>query len=141
MASGIAETADPGDVAATCYTVVTELASGLPPVLFDPAQLKQVLVNLLKNAAEASEGSPEIVVRVIETADGGACLQVLDRGCGMEEETMKRALLPFYSTKKTGSGLGLALCREIVEGHGGRISLQQRQGGGTVVSCWFPDHQ
>ncbi len=107
----------------------------------DRSQVRQLLVNLLKNAAEASEGSPEIVVRVIETADGGACLQVLDRGCGMEEETMKRALLPFYSTKKTGSGLGLALCREIVEGHGGRISLQQRQGGGTVVSCWFPDHQ
>jgi signal transduction histidine kinase len=56
----------------------------------------------------------------------------------MDEETMKRALLPFYSTKKTGSGLGLALCREIVEGHGGRISLQHRSGGGLVVSCWFP---
>ncbi len=69
------------------------------------------------------------------------CVQVLDRGWGMDEETMKRALLPFYSTKKTGSGLGLALCREIVEGHGGRISLQHRPGGGTIVSCWFPDYR
>jgi nitrogen fixation/metabolism regulation signal transduction histidine kinase len=110
------------------------------PVDVDRAQFRQLLINLLKNAAEASDGEPEVAVRVVETADGGACLQVLDRGRGMDEATMKRALLPFYSTKKTGSGLGLALCREIVEGHGGRISLQQRPGGGTVVSCWFPDH-
>lgn len=104
----------------------------------DPAQVRQLLVNLLKNAVEASEGSPEITLRIDETADGGTCLQVFDRGRGMDEKTMKRALLPFYSTKKTGSGLGLALCREIVEGHGGRISLQHRSGGGLVVSCWFP---
>ncbi|MEN8164733.1 MAG: ATP-binding protein, partial [Acidobacteriota bacterium] len=47
--------------------------------------------------------------------------------------------LPFYSTKKTGTGLGLALSREIVEGHGGKISLQSRPGGGTIVSCWLPE--
>jgi signal transduction histidine kinase len=58
----------------------------------------------------------------------------------MDEETMKKALLPFYSTKKTGTGLGLALSREIVEGHGGTISLQSRPGGGTIVTCWLPAH-
>ncbi len=108
------------------------------PTWVDRAQVRQLLVNLLKNAVEASDDPPALRVRVDETSDGGACLQVFDRGRGMDEETMKRALLPFYSTKKTGSGLGLALCREIVEGHGGRISLQQRSGGGLVVSCWFP---
>jgi signal transduction histidine kinase len=108
------------------------------PVWVDRAHVRQLLVNLLKNAVEASEDPPELGLRVDETADGGACIQVFDRGHGMDEETMKRALLPFYSTKKTGSGLGLALCREIVEGHGGRISLQHRSGGGLVVSCWFP---
>ncbi|MEX1311529.1 MAG: ATP-binding protein [Candidatus Sulfomarinibacteraceae bacterium] len=108
------------------------------PVHVDRAQFRQLLINLLKNAGEASDGEPEIVIRVVETGDGGACLQVLDRGRGMDEATMKRALLPFYSTKKSGTGLGLALCREIVEGHGGRISLRQRTGGGTAVSCWFP---
>ena len=107
-------------------------------VWVDRAHVRQLLVNLLNNAVEASEGPPELGLRVDETADGGACIQVFDRGHGMDEETMKRALLPFYSTKKTGSGLGLALCREIVEGHGGRISLQHRSGGGLVVSCWFP---
>lgn len=108
------------------------------PVWVDRAHVRQLLINLLKNAVEASDDPPEIVLRVDETVDGGACIQVFDRGHGMDEETMKRALLPFYSTKKTGSGLGLALCREIVEGHGGRISLQHRSGGGLVVSCWFP---
>jgi nitrogen fixation/metabolism regulation signal transduction histidine kinase len=107
-------------------------------VWVDRAHVRQLLVNLLNNAVEASEDPPEFGLRVDETADGGACIQVFDRGHGMDEETMKRALLPFYSTKKTGSGLGLALCREIVEGHGGRISLQHRSGGGLVVSCWFP---
>lgn len=111
------------------------------PVWVDRGQIRQLLINLLTNAVEASSGSPEIELTVIETAGGGCCVQVADRGCGMDEETMKRALLPFYSTKKSGSGLGLALCREIVEGHGGRISLQQRPGGGTIVSCWFPDHR
>jgi len=110
------------------------------PVWLDRAQFRRLLVNLLLNAAEASDSEPEINLRVVETRDG-VCVQILDRGRGMDEETMKRALLPFYSTKKTGSGLGLALCREIVEGHGGRISLQQRPGGGTIVSCWFPDHR
>jgi two-component system nitrogen regulation sensor histidine kinase NtrY len=108
------------------------------PIWVDRAHVRQLLINLLKNAVEASDDPPEIGLRVDETADGGACIQVFDRGRGMDEETMKRALLPFYSTKKTGSGLGLALCREIVEGHGGRISLQHRSGGGLVVSCWFP---
>jgi nitrogen fixation/metabolism regulation signal transduction histidine kinase len=110
-------------------------------VRLDRTHLHQLLVNLLKNAVEASDNDRPIELRVDETADGGTCLQILDRGRGMDEETMKRALLPFYSTKKTGSGLGLALCREIVEGHGGRISLQQRAGGGTVVSCWFPEQR
>jgi signal transduction histidine kinase len=110
-------------------------------VHLDPAHLRQLLVNLVKNAFEASERNRPVTLRVGVTADGGTCLQIRDVGHGMDEETMKRALLPFYSTKKTGTGLGLALCREIVEGHGGRIGLQQRPGGGTIVSCWFPEHR
>ena len=80
-----------------------------------------------------------VVATALAVALGLAAGKVFNPGAGMDEETMKRALLPFYSTKKTGSGLGLALCREIAEGHDGRIGLQQRPGGGTIVSCWFPD--
>jgi len=69
---------------------------------------------------------------------GGTFIQVLDRGRGMDEETLSKSILPFYSTKQTGSGLGLPLCREILEAHGGKLSLQLRPQGGIVVTCWLP---
>jgi len=62
----------------------------------------------------------------------------MDRGPGLDDEVMRNALLPFYSTKKEGAGLGLPLCREIIDSHGGRLSIQRREGGGTMVSCWLP---
>jgi signal transduction histidine kinase len=63
---------------------------------------------------------------------------VADAGPGMPGEVLEQALLPFYSTKQAGSGLGLPLCREIVEAHGGRLSLANRQSGGLIVSVWLP---
>ena len=120
--------------------VPTRILGRLPsrPGYFDRGQMTRVLLNLVKNASEASNGKPEIDIRIQSTDDGASFLQVLDRGTGMDETTMKNALVPFYSTKQMGSGLGLALCREILEAHGGRISLQARDGGGTVVTCWLP---
>jgi signal transduction histidine kinase len=56
----------------------------------------------------------------------------------MSDEVMRQALVPYYSTKPGGSGVGLALSNEIVEAHGGRMRLQSRDGGGTVVTCWLP---
>lgn len=108
------------------------------PGWFDPAQIRQVLINLLKNAVEASDGDVRIGLRVDTTPEGETYLQVSDTGRGMDDETMRKALLPFYSTKKSGSGLGLPLCREIVEGHGGKLTLQSRESGGTIVTCWLP---
>ena len=64
----------------------------------------------------------------------------MDRGMGMSEAVIAHALLPFYSTKRNGTGLGLALAREITEAHGGHISLANREGGGLMVSLVFPDH-
>jgi len=104
----------------------------------DPTQMQQVLINLVKNAAESGSSAEEIAVSV-EAAPGGAWrLQVLDRGAGMTDETMKRALLPFYSSKPSGSGLGLALCSEIVQAHGGTLRLERRAGGGIAVTCVLP---
>jgi nitrogen fixation/metabolism regulation signal transduction histidine kinase len=105
---------------------------------FDRAQLQQVLINLLKNAHESGSAADEIVVAVRRMPQG-TMLRVLDRGPGMSPEVMRQALLPFYSTKPGGTGLGLALCNEILEAHGGRLHLQRREEGGTVVTCWLPE--
>ena len=117
------------------------LAVDAPPaagVVFDPAQMQQVLVNLVKNAREAGSPPEEIVVAVDPLPTGGLALHVLDRGCGMDEERRTQALLPFFSSKPNGSGIGLALSREIVEAHGGSLHLAARRGGGTVVTCRLP---
>ena len=103
----------------------------------DPSQMQQLLINLVKNAHESGSAPGEVVVSV-QRAGEDCVLRVLDRGRGMSEEVMRRALVPFYSTKPGGSGLGLALSNEIVEAHGGRMRLQAREGGGTSVTCWLP---
>ncbi|MEM7051296.1 MAG: ATP-binding protein [Acidobacteriota bacterium] len=108
------------------------------PGYFDPAQIRQVLINLIKNAVEASDEGERVELRVRVIDGGGTYLQVRDHGSGMDAETMEKALLPFYSTKQTGSGLGLPLCREILEAHGGKISLQAAENRGVVVTCWLP---
>ena len=105
---------------------------------FDPAQIEQVLINLLKNAAEAAPGQ-EIVVRLQAAPQGGTLIQVLDRGPGMDADLLRGALLPFFTTKKTGTGVGLPLCREILAEHGGRLSIRNREGGGLAVTCFLPD--
>lgn len=105
---------------------------------FDPAQVQQVLINLLKNAEESGSAADEIRMQVERRLDG-VVLTVLDRGVGMNEDTMRKALLPFHSFKKAGSGLGLSLCSEIVEAHGGRLHLARRAEGGMAVSVWLPN--
>lgn len=108
------------------------------PAVFDPAQVQQALINLLKNAHESGSPPEQVRLAVDETADGGVRLRVLDRGQGMSEEELKKALLPFHTSKPGGSGLGLPLCREIVEAHGGHLRIERREGGGTAVVCWLP---
>jgi nitrogen fixation/metabolism regulation signal transduction histidine kinase len=104
---------------------------------FDVGQLEQVMINLLKNAAES--GSPPDAIAVsVHTRAQGFVVEVADRGTGLSEQVLRDALLPFFSTKPTGTGLGLTLCREIVEAHGGRLTLANRPGGGAVVSIHLP---
>ena len=107
------------------------------PLRVDGAQFEQALLNLLKNAHEACP--PEADVRLRLRHDGRDWrIDVLDRGSGMSEAVMANALVPFYSTKRSGTGLGLALVREIIEAHGGRIGLANREGGGLCVSLVLP---
>ena len=74
----------------------------------------------------------------VGVADGWR-IEVLDRGSGMNDSVLQNALVPFYSTKRNGTGLGLALTREIAEAHGGRLSLHNREGGGLCVAIQLPD--
>jgi two-component system nitrogen regulation sensor histidine kinase NtrY len=105
--------------------------------VFDESQMQQVLLNLLRNGAEAGSPPEEVRVSVARARDGWL-LQVADRGPGMSDEVLRNALLPFYSTKPSGTGLGLTLCREIVEAHGGTLDLANREGGGLKVRIWLP---
>ena len=107
----------------------------------DIAQMGQALLNLLKNAHEAcGEADPpndDVELRVTRLPQW-LRIEVLDRGKGMNEAVLQNALMPFYSTKRNGTGLGLALTREIVEAHGGRVALQNRREGGLCVSILLP---
>jgi nitrogen fixation/metabolism regulation signal transduction histidine kinase len=104
---------------------------------FDRGQIAQALINLANNAVEAGSAVEAVEIEAMVTA-GEFRIEVRDRGSGMSEAVLASALLPFYSTKRSGTGLGLALTREIVEAHGGRIALATRDGGGLIVTLSLP---
>ena len=104
----------------------------------DPAQFEQALLNLLKNAHESGSAASDVMLRLTRLPQA-VRIEVLDRGQGMSETVLQNALVPFYSTKRQGTGLGLALTREIVEAHGGRVSLTNREGGGLCVALQLPE--
>lgn len=122
-----------------------KVLSPLPktPIKLDTVQLEQVLINLLKNAHESGAEADTVSIKFEEVTHpiNGLLIKVDDQGCGMSSEVLSQALLPFYSTKQSGTGIGLPLCREIIEAHGGRISMQNRPEGGLSVKVWLPVQQ
>jgi two-component system nitrogen regulation sensor histidine kinase NtrY len=117
-----------------------QLAGILPARMarFDTGQMEQGLINLLRNARE-SGADPATIDLAVHAAPQGFSIEVRDRGPGFSATALENALVPFYSTKETGTGLGLTLCREIVEAHGGRLRIANRAGGGATVTLWIPD--
>ena len=102
-------------------------------VTFDPERFQSVVRNVLGNAAEAQEGREPVRVEVAARRDR-VTIAVADRGPGIPEELRSRVFDPFYTTKTQGSGVGLAITRRFVEDGGGSITIDERDGGGTVVT-------
>lgn len=132
-------------LAAKCkIRVEADLASYLPPCLVDVRQMKQVFLNLLKNAIEAMPNGGTITVRSRyapeqSPAEGGRIIvEVEDTGNGVPSTELETIFKPFYSTKKRGMGLGLSLCRGIIEKHGGKIRAMSREGQGCCVIVELP---
>jgi PAS domain S-box-containing protein len=123
----------------------TELANGLPLVRGDRVQLQQIVLNLIMNAVEAMsdapKGSRELLIGTAEDQSNGVLVAVRDSGPGLNPESFERLFDPFYTTKAGGMGMGLSICRSIVEGHGGRIEAAANVPQGASFHFSLPGHR
>ena len=118
--------------------VVQELDPGLPPVWLDPREMRKVFLNLLVNAFESLEGGGTLVLRSCPAEPGWVEVCVEDTGTGMAEETRARMFDLFFTTKDTGTGLGMPIARSVVEQHGGRLEVRSQLGRGTQIRVLLP---
>ncbi|MGD9775088.1 ATP-binding protein [Diaphorobacter sp.] len=132
----------------TGVRVVLDIAPGLPPALCDRTMVEQVLLNLTRNAMQSMD-DPQIHPRVLDlrvcraasnAARGWLEFSVADIGNGIADEVAERLFTPFYTTRAEGMGLGLSLCRTVVEQHGGHLHHAARQPRGTVFTFTLPAH-
>jgi len=131
-----------GEVMKNGVSVQTQLAEGLPLVQGDRVQLQQVMVNLIINAVEAMSGvakdSRRLLVSTAKDVSGEVLVVVQDWGPGLNGECGDRLFDPFYTTKSNGMGMGLSICRSIVQDHGGRIWPSSRPGAGASIQFTLP---
>jgi NO-binding membrane sensor protein with MHYT domain len=131
-----------GEVRKNNVSVQTQLAEGLPLIQGDRVQLQQVILNLIINAVEAmngvSEGSHELLIGTGKDASGGVLVTVQDSGPGLNPESFEHLFESFYTTKPSGTGMGLSICRSIVEAHGGRIWATPNAGPGITMQFALP---
>jgi two-component system sporulation sensor kinase A len=115
-----------------------DLKSSLPLIFCSEVQIKQVFVNILKNAIEAMPNGGEIHINAFVHKNNFVLIQFIDQGAGIPEYMMRRVGEPFFTTKDYGTGLGLMMCYKIVESHQGSISIQSSPGKGTIVDVLLP---
>lgn len=122
--------------------VRSELATGLPFVVADRAQLQQVILNLLLNAGDAmsevQDRPRRMLVKTSLNDDGTVSLTVSDSGKGLDANAMQQLFQPFYTTKANGMGVGLSICRSIIESHQGRLWVEPKDGPGATFSFSIP---
>ncbi len=127
-----------GDLRQRQARAVVQVPAGLPPVRGDRVLLEQVLLNLVSNSLQAMEATPpeaRVVDISAQAQDGGRMhIRVADRGPGIADAVAGQVFEPFFTTKPGGLGLGLNICRTIVEAHRGRLGFAARPGGGTVFT-------
>ena len=117
--------------------IKTFMPADLPPVRLDKELFKQALLNLFLNAEQAMpEGGSITIQAAVE--DSCLCLSIIDTGAGIAPESVAKVFTPFYSTKKSGSGLGLPTTRKIIEAHHGTIAVQSDVGKGTKFTIRLP---
>jgi signal transduction histidine kinase len=128
------------EAAANGIEISPHLTPDLPTVRIDTTLFRQVLLNLALNAQQAMPRGGLIEVQT-RPRDGRVELDMIDNGCGMDEQTVSRIFQVFWSTKKAGSGLGLATVKRIVEAHGGRVTVDSAPGRGTRFTVSLPTAQ
>jgi C4-dicarboxylate-specific signal transduction histidine kinase len=131
-----------GEALKNGVSVKTKFAKGLPIIAGDRVQLQQVLLNLILNALQAmgavSEGARQALITTSQTELNDLYIGVQDTGPGLSPETLSRLFEPFYTTKPNGMGMGLAICRSIVEAHGGRLWATACQPHGALFQFMIP---
>src|SRR5262249_16104144 len=117
-----------------------QLEDGLPPVSGNPVQLQQVILNLVMNAIDAMHSAPNRVLHITSerTADGAVCVSVEDTGAGIDPSDLNRIFKPLFTTKSRGMGMGLSICRSIIEGHNGQIWVARRTTTGSSFQFELP---
>ncbi len=123
----------------------TELTAGLPEVLGDRVQLQQVIINLLMNGIDAMEPITDrprgLLIRSGKDDTGQLIVSITDGGIGISAENANRLFNAFFTTKTSGLGMGLSICRSIVEAHGGRMSVSSNEGPGATFQFTLPIHR
>ena len=119
--------------------IKTDLNPDLPRISIDPEQIAQVLQNLIKNAVEAMPDGGTLRISTQPIDGSGVAVEVRDTGMGMSRETQREIFTPYYTTKETGTGLGMAIVQRIVTDHGGKISVTSEKGIGTTICLEFPN--